>query len=145
MALGIGYTINQAKSQFFDQQKVLRPKDRAVRRVLSRFGAFVRTTARRSIRRRKRSSEPGQPPRSHTGLLRRLIFFAYEPTSENVVIGPADLSSKRGDAPHALEEGGRSQIGPQQTAYIEPRPYMGPAFKTEREKNMPDMWRDSIR
>ena len=39
---------------FFDSKKVRRSVDRATRRVLSRFGSFVRRTARSSIRKRKK-------------------------------------------------------------------------------------------
>ncbi len=57
------------KRMFFDRKRVVDATDRATRRVLSKFGAFVRQTARRSIRRRRSVSQPGQPPSSHTGLL----------------------------------------------------------------------------
>ena len=107
----IGYRIDSIKGLFFDSAKVRAATSRAERRVLSRFGAFVRRSARSSIRKRKRSSAPGQPPSSHTGLLKRFIFFAYEPRSgRSVVIGPVRLNQKIGDAPAALEHGGRSQV-----------------------------------
>ena len=41
----IGLKLNQAKSMFFDKP-VRRAVDRAEKRNLSRFGAFVRTAAR---------------------------------------------------------------------------------------------------
>ncbi|HOM77081.1 MAG TPA: hypothetical protein PLE88_11240, partial [Anaerohalosphaeraceae bacterium] len=56
---------------FFDSPKVIRAVDKSTRKVLSRFGAFVRRTAKQSIRKRKKSSTPGTPPSSHTGLLKR--------------------------------------------------------------------------
>ena len=58
---------------------------RAVRNV-------VRTTARHSIHKRKRTIAPGEPPSSHTGLLRRFIFFGYDRERRSVVIGPARLN-----------------------------------------------------
>ena len=95
------------KQLFFDSRTVRRSVDRTTRRVLSRFGAYVRRTARRSIRKRKRPSDPGRPPSSHTGLLRRFIWFAYEPNKRSVVIGPARLTGDGlGEAPEALEYGG---------------------------------------
>ena len=87
---------------FFDRRAVLSRVDAATQSVLSRFGAFVRQAARTSIRFRKKPSEPGQPPSSHTGLLRRFIFFSYEPRQRSVVIGPARLN-KTGDAPRAMK------------------------------------------
>jgi len=65
----IGVTIDQAKGMFFDRKAVTSAVDRTERRVLSRFGAFVRRGAKSSIRKRKRAAEAGMPPSSHTGLL----------------------------------------------------------------------------
>src|SRR5690606_28852572 len=100
----IGFEITRL---FFDRKAVTSRVDRATRRVLSRFGAFVRRTARSSIRKRKRTSEPGKPPSSHTGMLKKFIFFGYDPRRDSVVIGPVRLSQKgRGEAPSLLEYGG---------------------------------------
>ena len=99
----IGVTIDQAKGMFFDRNVVANAVDRAERRVLSRFGAFVRRGARSSIRKRKRAAEPGMPPSSHTGLLKRNIFFLYEPSKSSVVIGPTQLGTGT-DAPELLEQ-----------------------------------------
>src|SRR5690606_6172596 len=49
---------------FFDRKAVTSRVDKATRKVLSRFGAFVRRTARSSIRKRKKTSQPGSPPSS---------------------------------------------------------------------------------
>jgi len=139
------------KKMFFDRKAVTRRTDRATRRVLSRFGAYVRTAARSSIRSRKRTSEPGQPPSSHTGLLKRFIFFAYDPQRETVVIGPMPLNQKVGNAPEALEHGGASVVVEglrrsrrKRRVNIRARPYMRPAFEQEKPK-LPAMWRDSVR
>ena len=90
------------KSMFFDTAKVKKAVSSGTRKVLSKFGAFVRRTARSSIRSRKKSSAPGSPPSSHTGLLKRLIFFGYDPSRRSVVIGPAPLRSTV-EAPPLLE------------------------------------------
>ncbi len=128
---------------FFDKQAVRDKVDAGTRRVLSRFGAFVRRTARSSIRPRKRIGNPGEPPSSHTGLLKKFIFFGYEPRKKSVVIGPVRLSQNgRGEAPALLEHGGPRKVGKRRARY-RPRPYMGPAFQKELPK-LPAMWRDSI-
>lgn len=131
---------------FFDRTAVINAVDRAERRVLSRFGAFVRRGARSSIRRRKSVSQPGSPPSSHTGLLKRNIFFVYERQRSNVVIGPI-LLNKGTEAPAILEHGGavtqRRRKKRVRVTY-RPRPFMGPAFEREKPK-LPQMWRDSIR
>jgi hypothetical protein len=147
----IGYRLDRAKGLFFDAPRVRHAVGRAERQVLGRFGAYVRRSARRSIRKRKRVSRPGQPPSSHTGTLRRLILFGYQPERHSVVIGPVRLNAKIGNATEALEKGGRSRIayGPRRdrkrkAVRIAPRPFMRPALVQEEPKLMP-MWRDSIR
>ena len=139
------------KEMFFDRGKVRRKTDSATRRVLGKFGAFVRRAARSSIRRRKRTSAPGEPPSSHTGLLRKFIFFGYDAERRSVVIGPQRLNQKVGDAPHALEHGGISTVveglrgkRKKRRVKLAARPYMGPAFEQEQPK-LPAMWRDSVK
>ena len=133
---------------FFDKKAVRDKVDAGTRRVLSKFGAFVRRTARSSIRKRKRASRPGQPPSSHTGLLKKFIFFGYEPAKRSVVIGPVRLTQKgRGEAPSLLEYGGSTKVkhrGTRKRAKVRPRPFMRPAFEKEQPK-LPAMWRDSIK
>ncbi|MBI1372480.1 MAG: hypothetical protein GC159_06935 [Phycisphaera sp.] len=137
----IGFEITKL---FFDKKAVTSKTDRATRKVLSRFGAFVRRTARQSIRKRKKPATPGSPPSSHIGLLKKFIFFGYEPQKRSVVIGPVRLSQKgRGEAPALLEHGGTGKVRRKRVRY-RPRPYMGPAFEKERPQ-LPAMWRDSIK
>ena len=84
--------------------------------------------------------------------MKRFIFFAYEPRRRSVIIGPVRLNQKIGDAPAALEHGGRSQVASGsrrrkrrvRTVTIRPRPYMGPAFEAERPK-LPAMWANSVK
>jgi len=133
---------------FFDKKAVRDKVDAGTRRVLSKFGAFVRRTARSSIRKRKKTSSPGSPPSSHIGLLKKFIFFGYEPAKRSVVIGPVRLSQKgRGEAPSLLEYGGSTKVehrGKRKRAKVRPRPFMGLAFEKEQPK-LPAMWRDSVR
>lgn len=137
------------KSLFFDRPKVIRAVDRAKRRSLSKAGAFIRQRARTSIRKRKRSSPPGQPPSSHTGLLRRFILFGYDRRSDSVVVGPVGF--RRSMAPNVLEFGGRVAVTgrrgsrkKKRTVRIAARPYMRPALEKERS-NLPKVWRNSVR
>jgi hypothetical protein len=147
----IGFKINQAKGMFFDAPAVVRAVDSATRKVLSKFGAFVRTAARSSIRKRKRISEPGQPPSSHTGLLKRFIFFGYDTARRSVVIGPTRLNSTSGTAPGSLEHGGATAVSTRRRgrrvtvrAKVSARPYMGPALQRELPK-LPAMWANSVK
>ena len=133
---------------FFDRKAVTDRVSRATKRVLSRFGAFVRQTSRRSIRKRKAVSQPGRPPTSRTGLLKRFIFFGYDTARQSVVMGPARLTGRnRGDAPPLLEYGGTTTLkrgGKRKRATYRARPFMGPAFE-EHKKQLPQMWANSVR
>ena len=137
-----------AKTMFFDRAKIKKKVDARTRKVLSKFGAFVRQTARKSIRKRKDSSAPGKPPSSHTGTLKKFLFFGYDANRRSVVIGPVVVSGKSGKAPPALEHGGKVTItaGAAQgkTTTIEPRPFMKPAFDKELS-GLSNLWRDSIK
>jgi len=142
------------KQMFFDTKAVTSRVDKAARKVLSKFGAFVRTGAKHSIRKRKAVSEPGSPPSSHVGLLRRLIYFGYDPSRRSVVIGPTPLHLPAGqaggtaEAPPLLEYGGkarrRGRKGRPVTSTYKARPFMGPAFEREKPK-LPAMWASSIK
>ena len=132
------------KSMFFDRPKVQRAIDRGVRKVLSRFGAFVRTTARHSMRKRKAVSQPGSPPSSHVGLLKKLLFFGFDAGRKSVVIGPTPLRGQA-EAPPLLEYGGKTRIkhhGKNVVATYRARPFMGRAM---RQTPIAPLWRDSIR
>jgi len=144
----IGYSIDNAKKSFFDRPAVMNAVDRAERGVLSKFGAFVRQRARSLIRRRKRISDPGSPPSSHTDLLKKFIFFAFDASTRSVVIGPVRLNRGNGTAPRLLEEGGTSTIfgrdKKSHPATYKARPYMGPSLKAELPR-YPGLWANSVK
>lgn len=131
-------TLDAIKKNFFDSEKVLKAVDANNRRKLSRFGAFVRTRSKSSIRKRKRASKPGEPPSSHTGILKKFIYFSYDEATKSVVVGPAALRNNS-TAPRLLEHGGsgvtskfvnrRGQI--HRRGFWRARPFMRPAFEKE--------------
>jgi hypothetical protein len=131
--------------QFFDRTAVMAKVDAARRTVLSKWGSFVRTTARRSIRPRKRSAAPGQPPSSHVGLLRKLIFFGYDDAAESVVVGPTLFKSGSPTVPELLEFGGSARhwrTG--EPAVYRAHPFMRPAEEQERERGL-KLFENSVR
>lgn len=141
----IGIKLSDAKRLFFDRAAVTSAADRGTRKVLSKFGAFVRQTAKTNIRKRKAVSEPGQPPSSHTGLLKRNIFFVFSPETRSVVIGPI-LLNNRTDAPRLLEHGDtvvRRRRNRRVRMTYEARPFMGPAFEREQQQ-LPALWKNSV-
>lgn len=134
---------------FFDRHVVMRAADAAKRKVLSQAGAFIRTRAKTSIRKRKGTAPPGKPPHSHEGSLRRLILFGYDRSSDSVVVGPVGLA--KSTAPRALEHGGETVVHQRRggrlvsrRVRIAARPFMAPALEKERPK-LPLLWRNSIR
>lgn len=114
------------KRNFFDRDAVTKSMDKATKKALSKFGAFVRRRAQSSIRTRKKISEPGSPPSGHAGNLKRLIYFSYDPQQKSVVTGPTPFGV--GEAPRLLEMGGVSVFGKR----YRPRPFMKPAFDAEQ-------------
>lgn len=137
------------KNLFFDRGVVTRAVDKAKRAVLSKAGAFIRTTARHSIRTKKGAAPPGEPPHSHQGSLRRLIYFGYDPGAESVVVGPVGF--RRSTAPNVLEFGGKTDVRHRRRGKvvrtrvsIDQRPFMGPALEKERPK-LPKRWAGSVR
>ncbi len=129
------------KRTFFDAKGVQDALDPAVRKALSKFGAFVRTRARSSIKKKKGTSKPGAPPFSHTGTLRK-ILFGYDARNKSVVTGPVLAGSQSG-APENLEYGGWAKLRGK-SVKVKPRPFMAPAFAKELD-NVNDNFRNLIR
>lgn len=144
------FKMSDFKKTFFDAEAVVRALDKASRKALSKFGAFVRTSARGSIRRRKGSSKPGQPPHAHQGDIKK-ILFAYDAGSQGVVIGPIRFN-KPGMAPKIMEHGGSVVIERKQkrtgrvtrkTVQVAARPFMAPAFMKELPR-LPEQYRNQM-
>jgi hypothetical protein len=156
----------KAKQLFFDAPKVIKALEGARRKALAKAGAFIRSDARRSLRRAKGPSAPGRPPHSHNQqLLKRWLLFAYDPTPGSVFIGPVRLSDKPDETPELMEHGGfasnrkrrlivvpgtgrrgrkrRALLRQGQRLAYKPRPFMQPALLKNVPK-LPALWRDSI-
>jgi len=167
----LNLSVKEAKAAFFDRAKVMRAVEKAKRRSLAKGGGLVRTVARRSMRKVKdplRRSPPGKPPFAHEGSLRRLLFFAWDPGTRSVIVGPTGF--KGSTAPSTLEFGGtvkgdgrvirvRDGVGRGKggrftskaksvrltgRVRIAPRPYMGPALEKSASK-LPALWRDAVK
>lgn len=135
--------MGKAAKFFFDKRRLITATEKAERRVLNKFGSYVRQTARQSIR-GTTTSRPGRPPGRKTGFLKRSILFAYSPYTSSVVIGPV-RSGKPAEDTHALEYGGTTTNEAHGTKQrIAARPFMGPALRKELPQ-LPAMWRDSIK
>jgi hypothetical protein len=143
--MNVGFKLSEIKKMFVDRDAVTSAVDKANLKVLAKFGAYTRTRSKSSIRKvgkKGKSSRPGQPPKSRTGLLKNFIYFGVDPQTQSVVIGPAKLN-KPGFAAQALEEGGRSISSDGKSITIRARPFMKPAFDKEILK-APDYWRNAV-
>lgn len=121
--------IKAAKALFFDRP-IKAGVDRAKLKALSKYGAFVRRTARSKIRTRKGRTPRGKPPANRVGTLKKFIYFVRDPASDSVIIGPAKLVN--------VEESPGLE-------FLEDNfPFMGPANEENLPK-LPGMWKDSVR
>lgn len=84
--------------------RVARAAERASIRSLDKAGAYIRGIAIKSIKVSKKSAEPGKPPRSRKGRLKKAIIFAVDKERQNVIIGPS--AHAIGGIGHTHEFGG---------------------------------------
>lgn len=134
------------KQFFFDRQIVIDAVGKATAKNLSKAGSYIRTSARSSLRRRKSTSPPGEPPSVHTKdrvATLKNIWFVFEPANRSVVVGPLKLNgsrlegSNRKTVPALLELGGAAVVTSRKLkrrAKYAPRPFMGPAMERELPK-----------
>jgi hypothetical protein len=118
------------KNWFFDRAAVQKAVSRGNLRALAKAGAFLRTRARTSLRRRKKPSAPGQPPSVHSRdsfVTLKNILFGLEPQRQAVLIGPVGLGrAGRSTAvvpdstvPNVLEFGGQVSVLEEQLTYTD--------------------------
>jgi hypothetical protein len=143
-----GFRIDQVKGMFFDSPAVTKAVEASEREPLSKAGAFIRRDAQQSIRSGKKSAQPFSPPKSHTGLFKRNIFFGWDASSRSVVVGAALFAKNAGNSVPALLEGGGPGLvrrrGKLLRANFQPHPYMGPAREKNEEK-IGSVFADSVK
>ena len=134
---GISVTV---KKLIDESNNVLKEVDKQNRRNLYKVGSETRKTAKKSIRKRRKPSQPGSPPRSVTGLLRKTIFFWVD-KSKSVITGPIHLNGSSTNVPHALEHGGNTTSKRyKRPINIRKRPFMVPAHNKTRE-DIRSLWK----
>lgn len=154
--MAFDFSFNQLRAGFFDTAAVQKEVAALERKTLSRFGAYTRQRIRSSLKYRPGKSQPGRPPHVHTsgGItrtkrnkagqetrqtvspLRDLVFFAYDPGTRSVVVGPAKFGGKGGVVPKLLEQGGTGTFRDPNSGEIKrgvwaPRPFVRPAGEAE--------------
>lgn len=153
MSIGVGF---EQKRFFFDRQAVINAVGKAGAKNLSKAGAFIRRSARSSLRRRKRTAAPGEPPSVHSKdpvATLKNIWFVFDPALRSVIVGPVKLNSvvklegsDRATVPALHELGGVAMVirrKRRRRARYAPRPFMGPAMQRELPK-FPQLWADSV-
>jgi hypothetical protein len=141
-----------------ETRKLKRKEERMNFESLGQAGAFIRSDAKQSIKRRggrkrkrkrsgqrgmiraatnKSASRAGSAPHTRKGLLKRAILFAIERRRGSVVIGPSAMVADDVGAAH--EHGGRFR----KRRYPR-RPFMLPALMKNMEK-IPRAWRARYR
>lgn len=137
MPAQFGIDLKGAKKCFFDRLVVEDAFDAAEKMALGKLGAYIRTRASRSMRRRKkgRVSPAGKPPFAHAPTKQGLrnILYAYNPATGTVVVGPVRFRG-RGMAPKLMEFGGRTKPRKGNVKRYAKRPYMNPAMDAEAPK-----------
>lgn len=115
MSINGGFELTFRTDLFFNSAKVKKAVDDGTRRAMSKGLAYIRRRARSSIRRTRRSSLPGQPPRTHTSnpvVTIKNIQFQYDPASKSGICGPIKLHRQSRvrpvkTVPATLEFGGK--------------------------------------
>ena len=101
----------ELKQFFFDRPAVLAKLKKKKLAALRKAGARSRKIIMRTPRRRKRKSRPGEAPSVHTKskfATLRNVAFAYDPSTDGVVVGPVKIPTTDTEpAPATLEYGGR--------------------------------------
>ena len=124
---GTSDALYKVKLTFFDRDRVRTALDRRTWKFFSKFGAYTRSDAKKSMRKSVHAAPPYQPPAVHEGSLKKHLYFGFDKTNRSVVIGPAKLSRRgphggrellegpswnqmSGEVPNVLEYGGNRQI-----------------------------------
>lgn len=117
-------------------ERIARAIEKANAGNLYSVGYLISTIAKGYIKRAAKASQPGDPPTTRKGLLRRAIRYRVAEDKQSVVIGP--VASMVGLAGMAQEFGGRYR-----GATYPQRPFMGPALD-EALPQIGPQWQGSV-
>ena len=105
--------------------------------VLRRMGAYIRRAAQSKVRQSRNPSQPGEPPHTRRGALKRGILFGVDRRTNSVVVGPSVRFV--GTSMQAHEFGG----GYKRERYPK-RPLMGPSLR-ESAPHLAKMWENAVK
>lgn len=105
--------------------------------ILRRMGAYIRRAAQSKVRQSRNPSQPGEPPHTRRGALKRGILFGVDRRTNSVVVGPSIRFV--GTSMQAHEFGG----GYKRERYPK-RPLMGPSLR-ESAPHLARMWENAVK
>lgn len=105
--------------------------------VLRRMGAYIRRAAQSKVRQSRNPSQPGEPPHTRRGALKRGILFGVDRRTNSVVVGPSIRFV--GSSMQAHEFGG----GYKRERYPK-RPLMWPSLR-ESAPHLAKMWENAVK
>ena len=105
--------------------------------VLRRMGAYIRRAAQSKVRQSRNPSQPGEPPHTRRGALKRGILFGVDRRTGSVVVGPSIRFVGTSMQAHEFGGGYRKERYPK-------RPLMGPSLR-ESAPHLAKMWEDAVK
>ena len=121
----------------FDADGLVAKAAKASVDVLRRMGAYIRRAAQSKVRQSRNPSQPGEPPHTRRGALKRGILFGVDRRTNSVVVGPSIRFV--GTSMQAHEFGG----GYKRERYPK-RPLMGPSLR-ESAPHLAKMWENAVK
>lgn len=121
----------------FDADSLVARAAKASVDILRRMGAYIRRAAQSKVRQSRNPSQPGEPPHTRRGALKRGILFGVDRRTNSVVVGPSIRFV--GTSMQAHEFGG----GYKRERYPK-RPLMGPSLR-ESAPHLARMWENAVK
>lgn len=105
--------------------------------VLRRMGAYIRRVAQSKVRQSRNPSQPGEPPHTRRGALKRGILFGVDRRTGSVVVGPSIRFVGTSMQAHEFGGGYKKERYPK-------RPLMGPSLR-ESAPHLAKMWENAVK
>ena len=105
--------------------------------VLRRMGAYIRRVAQSKVRQSRNPSQPGEPPHTRRGALKRGILFGVDRRTNSAVVGPSIRFVGTSMQAHEFGGGYKWERYPK-------RPLMGPSLR-ESAPHLAKMWEDAVK
>lgn len=105
--------------------------------VLRRMGAYIRRVAQSKVRQSRNPSQPGEPPHTRRGALKRGILFGVDRRTNSVVVGPSIRFVGTSMQAHEFGGGYKKERYPK-------RPLMGPSLR-ESAPHLAKMWEGAVK